>query len=181
MIDFRKIILKYYDADSSLFHTLWLHSEAVARKALECLEIRGIEADRRFVLEAAMLHDIGIFQCDAPSIHCHGSEPYIRHGVIGAEILRLEGLPRHALVCERHTGSGLSLQDIETGHLPLPHRDMLPESTEEQVICYADKFFSKSRRLDEEKPVEKIMLQMKAHGPGPAERFRMLHSRFGTV
>lgn len=179
MTDYKSIISKFYDSDSALFQILWLHSESVARKALKCLDTRGIDADREFVLEAAMLHDIGIFRCDAPSIYCTGTEPYIRHGVIGAEILRMEGFPRHAMVCERHTGSGLSLDDIVAEGLPLPHRDMLPESVEEQVICYADKFFSKSRQADEEKPVEKIIAQMKGHGAGPAERFLALHARFG--
>ena len=35
-----------------------------------------------------MLHDIGIFQTDAPGIHCFGSQPYICHGRLGAELLR---------------------------------------------------------------------------------------------
>ena len=37
--------------------------------------------------------------------------------------------------------------------LPVPHREMLPVSMEEQVICFADKFFSKTH-LDREKTVE---------------------------
>ena len=78
-----------------------------------------------------MLHDIGIYQCDAPSIHCHGTEPYIRHGQIGGELLRAEGFPRHARVAERHTGTGLPGWE--------------PETLEEQIICYADKFYSKSK------------------------------------
>ena len=60
MLDYRGIMLKYYEAGSPLFRTLWIHSECVARKALECLDRRGIDADRDFVREAAMLHDIGI-------------------------------------------------------------------------------------------------------------------------
>jgi uncharacterized protein len=99
--------------------------------------------------------------------------------MLGAEMLRNEGLPRHALVCERHTGSGLSADDIIKENLPLPPRDMLPLSVEERVICYADKFFSKSRRLDEEKPVDKIMAQMAAHGADVASRFADLHAQFG--
>ena len=75
-------------------------------------------------------HDIGIYQCDAPSIHCHGTEPYIRHGQLGGELLRQEGFPRHARVAERHTGTGLPGWE--------------PETLEEQIICYADKFYSKS-------------------------------------
>ena len=54
-----------------------------------------------------MLHDIGIIRCNAPGIQCFGNEPYICHGRIGAEMLRAEGFPHHARVCERHTGRGL--------------------------------------------------------------------------
>ena len=57
--------------------------------------------------------------------------------------MRKEGFPRHALVCERHTGAGISLQSIIDQQLPVPHRDMVPVSLEEQVICFADKFFFK--------------------------------------
>ena len=179
MTDFNAIIDRHYAGHPQLHHILTTHSECVARKALECLDRRGIDADRDFVMEAAMLHDIGIIRCDAPSIFCPGTEPYIRHGILGAEMLRAEGLPRHALVCERHTGAGISIADIERQGLPLPLRDILPVSVEEQVICYADKFFSKSRRLDEEKPIEKIIRQMEAHGADTARRFALLHERFG--
>ena len=70
--------------------------------------------------------------------------------------MRKEGFPRHALVCERHTGAGISLQSIIDQQLPVPHRDMVPVSLEEQVICFADKFFSKTH-LDKEKSVEKAL------------------------
>ena len=59
-------------------------------------------------------------------------------------MLREEGLERYARVCERHTGAGITVHDIESRNLPLPRRDFLPETIEEQIICYADKFFSKS-------------------------------------
>lgn len=109
-----------------------IHSRQVADR---CLAIEAkhkeLPVDVQFMEEAAMLHDIGIYRCDAPSIHCHGTEPYLRHGPIGGEILRAEGLPRHARVAERHTGTGLPGYE--------------PETLEEQIICYADKFYSKSR------------------------------------
>ena len=91
-----------------------------------------------------MLHDIGIFRCHAPSIYCEGTEPYIKHGSIGAELLRQEGFPRHARVAERHTGTGLTREEIVRQQLPLPHEDFVPETLEEQIVCYADKFYSKS-------------------------------------
>ncbi len=149
----------------------------MAVKALGCLRAHGLSADLQFVEEAAMLHDIGVVECDAPSIYCHGSLPYICHGVAGRKMLDELGLPRHALVCERHTGSGLSVADIIRQELPLPHRDML--TIEEKAICYADKFFSKSGELTKEKPLDKVMRQMADHGEDSLDRFMALHNLFG--
>ena len=47
--------------------------------------------------------------------------------------------------------------------LPVPHRDMVPVSLEEQVICFADKFFSKTH-LDKEKSVEKALKSISRYG-----------------
>lgn len=118
-----------------------------------------------------MLHDIGIIRCDAPDICCFGDEPYIRHGILGAAMLRAEGFPRHARVCERHTGAGLSLDDICGRNLPLPHSDFLPETLEEQVICYADKFYSKSH-LEREKTIEQAEKSISKYGEAGLMRFR---------
>jgi uncharacterized protein len=146
-MDYQAIIDKYYPADDeALRRVLLQHSRQVADRCLLIARThRELPVDVQFLEEAAMLHDIGIFRCNAPSIYCNGTEPYIRHGVIGGEILRNEGFPRHARVAERHTGTGLTLQQIERQQLPLPHEDFSPETLEEQMVCYADKFYSKSR------------------------------------
>ena len=133
----------------------------------------------KFIEEAAMLHDIGIIRCNAPGIHCHGTEPYICHGRIGAEMLRAEGLPRHARVCERHTGAGLTRDDIVSQQLPLPQQDFLPETMEEKLVCYADKFFSKSRP-DEEKTLEQAVRSLSKFGDEGVSRFMEWHEMFKT-
>ena len=153
-MDYQAIIDKYYPEENELRRILMIHSRSVADKALAIAEAHPeLPIDKQFVEEAAMLHDIGIFRTNAPSIYCFGAEPYICHGTIGAQLMREEGFPQHALVCERHTGSGLSLLEIERQNLPVPHHDMLPLSLEEKLICYADKFFSKTH-LEREKTVE---------------------------
>lgn len=164
------IIDKYCTSDGQK-HILLVHSRAVADKALEIAR-RHPEwnADEAFIEEAALLHDIGIAKVDAPAIECHGIEPYICHGILGAEMLRSEGMERHALVCERHTGTGLTLQQIVEQGLPLPHRDMQPMSIEEQIICFADKFFSKTR-LDTEKTVGQARRSLEKFGIEGLERF----------
>jgi hypothetical protein len=40
--------------------------------------------------------------------------------------------------------------------LPLPARDMFPLSVEERLICYADKFFSKTDNGRHEKTIDEI-------------------------
>ena len=147
------------------------HSRSVADKALALARLHPeLKLDLQFIEEAALLHDIGIFLTDADGIHCYGSHPYICHGYLGADLVRKEGYPRHALVCERHTGAGLSLKAIEERNLPIPHREMVPVSLEEQLICFADKFYSKTK-LDKEKSLEKARKSIERHGEEGLERF----------
>jgi uncharacterized protein len=100
------------------------------------------------------------------------------HGIIGREILDSIGLFRHALVCERHTGAGLTEQEIIDQKLPLPHRDLLPLSLEEKVVCYADKFYSKSH-IAPAKPVEDVIRQLSKYGEGTVSRFNAMVETFG--
>jgi uncharacterized protein len=135
------------------------HSRNVARKALEIAANSPMaqQLDTVFIAEAALLHDIGVALTDAPGLGCHGTEPYIRHGILGRAILEREGLPRHALVCERHIGVGLTIADIRQQNLPLPLRDMIPETPEERVVAAADLFYSKKKNaLSAEKSVDRI-------------------------
>ena len=150
-MNYQALIEKYYPEDDALRQLLITHSQSVAQLALQIVSLHPeLGIDRQFVLEAAMLHDIGIRLCDAPGIHCHGTEPYIRHGRIGAEWLRTEGFPRHARVCERHTGAGITCRQIVERDLPLPHEDFLPETIEEQLICYADKAIKSLRKFGDD-------------------------------
>ena len=77
---------------------------------------------------------------------------------------------KHALVCERHTGVGISLEMILKDHMALPHRDLLPITYEEQVICYADKFFSKTKS-GEIIPLQQIRTYLKRYGESEVMRF----------
>ena len=177
-MDYELIIYKYYRDNPELLSILMKHSKAVADKALAIADAHPeLCLDRQFLLEAAMVHDIGIIKTDAPDIECFGDEPYIRHGVLGAEMMRAEGYPRHARVCERHTGAGLSLKEIEEQNLPLPHVDLLPETLEEKVICYADKFFSKTK-LDREKTLEQAERSVAKHGGEGLRRFKVMEGLF---
>ena len=134
-----EMLLEKYFTDKDTLSIILEHSRIVAEKAGRIADSLGRQGiDRTFVREAALLHDIGVCRTAAPGIGCHGNEPYIRHGIIGRDILEAEGLPRHAMVCERHIGVGLTVEDIRAQNLPLPLRDMSPLSVEERIICFAD-------------------------------------------
>lgn len=180
MTDCEKILLEYYRRDSRLYEILLTHSRLVARKAISVLDKHPeIEADRDFVYEAAMLHDIGIFKCDAPDIDCFGKYPYICHGYLGADLLREQGLPRHALVAERHTGTGLPAAYIKEKDLPLPSgRIYEPQSIEEKIVCYADKFYSKTRP-GTEKTIDNVCKSLAKKSEDSVKRFLQWNEVFG--
>lgn len=137
-------LLERYFTNPASLEIVLRHSRLVAAKALRIAErLDRPEIDRKFIEEAALLHDIGVCRIAAPDIGCFGTDPYIRHGIIGREILESEGFTRHAMACERHIGVGLTVEDIRAQGLPLPERDMSPRSIEERIVCFADLFFSK--------------------------------------
>lgn len=162
------LIRKYYTDHAEARRILLDHSRKVTRRAVQIgrfLQSRGQVVDLQFLAEAAMLHDIGIIGTNAPDLGCDGTEPYMLHGILGRKILEQEGLPRHARVCERHIGVGLTAGDIASQGLPLPVRDMQPETLEEQIICYADLFYSKNRKKrNREKNAAEISKKLRKYG-----------------
>lgn len=198
------IIYHFYPEDTPLRRLLLLHSQCVADKAMAILQQyeaslpagqTPLRVDRQLVLDGAMLHDIGICLCDAKGILCEGTEPYICHGTIGAHMLRdyraeLECEGKYssdvdfeacARICERHTGAGLTAQNILDQQLPItPVRDLLPETPEEQLVCLADKFFSKSGNPSKEKDLERVRRSMQKFGADSTERFEALCTQFNV-
>ncbi|HBG42642.1 MAG TPA: phosphohydrolase [Porphyromonadaceae bacterium] len=170
-MDIQAIIEKYYTPGTKLYDIYLSHVTDVTRKALSIIQKHPeLAVNTRFIEEAGMIHDIGIFKTNSPGIACVGDMPYICHGYLGRELMDAEGYPKHGLVCERHTGTGLSLETIIERNLPLPHRDMRPQSLEEKIICFADKFYSKSQ-LGKEKPVKKVRESLSKHGWHEVEVF----------
>jgi uncharacterized protein len=177
------LLEKYYPPGDPAREILFAHSRAVADKALAVAGrlARSETLDLSFIEEASLLHDIGIRFVHAPTIGCHGDLPYLAHGYKGRELLESEGWPRHALVCERHIGVGLSAADILAQHLPLPLRDMIPESLEEIIIAYADLFFSKGEQeLTRGKEVERVRQSVARFGAGNLATFERWHARFAS-
>jgi uncharacterized protein len=129
-------------------------AEALDLVYTHCLIVRGIaeqlhassglDADIDLVRAGCLLHDIGVYRLydDAGELD-HAN--YVRHGLLGHEVLRGEGFPE--VICRfasRHTGVGLSRDDVLRQGLPLPPGDYLAETREEALVMYADKFHTKT-------------------------------------
>lgn len=180
-MDYNRILNKYYIPNSPLYELLVAHSRQVADFALAIINSKQLSGvDRDLTETAAMLHDIGIIHTNAPSILCYGTENYMRHGIIGANMLRSEGAEWEpiARVCETHIGAGLTAAEIEEQNLPLPHRDFLPITVEERLVCYADNFFSKSH-IAPPISIDTLRAKMQRYGAGTMERLESLISQFG--
>ena len=158
------IINKYYPEGTPLRDIYMRHATSVADLAEELRAAHAPHLDPDQVRSAAMLHDIGIFLTSAPDIHCNGSHPYIKHGPLGAELLRREGAPEWAArVAERPTGVGIG--------------ELVPETILEQLICYADKFYSKSGTM-QRKTLADVEKSIARFGNENLEKFRILHAKF---
>jgi uncharacterized protein len=181
MLDVIGILGRYFEGEA--LATVSTHGRMVADLALAVgreVSLSGEEC--AFIEEAAILHDIGVCRVAAPEIGAVGPHPYIMHGILGREILEREGLPRHALVCERHIGVGLTITDIIHRQLPLPCRDMAPRTTAEEIICFADLFFSKKPgRLEHRKPAEQVREKLSFFGQDKVQIFDTWIVRFGAA
>ena len=178
-IDVRAIIDKYYPEENELKNIYNIHAAKVASLALEMARRHPeLDIDLQFVEEAAWLHDLGIFLTDAPRIYCYGTEAYLCHGYLGAELLRSLGYERHARVCERHTGTGLTKEVIAANGWNLPVKDFVPETIEEQLICFADKFYSKTKYLETARTFEQVVESMAKISPQAVEKVRQWAAMF---
>lgn len=127
---------------------VWTHSKIVykiAEKITTSLKEKGISVNENLLHQGALLHDIGVYHCyDEDFNNGPDASPYIKHGILGYEILKKEGFSESvARFTMSHTGVGLTASYIEKENFPLPKIDMIPITLEEEIICYSDKFHSK--------------------------------------
>lgn len=175
------LLRKYYKDSPTALQIILDHSRLVTGRAVRIARrLQPTEpVDLRFIAEAAMLHDIGSILTHAPELGCFGELPYLCHGIKGKELLEAEGLTRHAQVCERHTGVGLTAEEIIKNKLPLPARDMVPVTLEEQIICYADLFYSKNQKeRGKEKDVTTVRTTLGRFGSDKPVIFDRWRERF---
>jgi uncharacterized protein len=107
------------------------HTKLVTKKALEIgniLRKKGVPVNLELLEVGSYLHDIGRSVTHDPI-----------HGFIGGQILRTLGYSESIInLVERHVGAGITAEEaIKMG---LPKRDFLPDTIEEKILSYADKF-----------------------------------------
>ena len=162
-------LLKKYAPTEKDFKDVLDHSKAVQRVALRIAEdiiANKHHVDIKFLIGACLLHDIGRFKVGK------NGENIIQHGIIGAEILRKEGIDeRYALVCERHIGSGISKEDIQEQKLDLPLKDYTPKSIEEKIVCYADSLIFRCKEIT----IEQVIERYRKFGEKAVEKTKKLH------
>ncbi|MDO8481445.1 MAG: HDIG domain-containing protein [Nanoarchaeota archaeon] len=124
-------LLRKHITSDEIFHKILAHVQKVKEIALRIgKQVPGV--DLELIRIGSLLHDIGRYKAGL------GKEG-IKHGIIGGEILRKEGLPESlALIAERHIGAGITKKEILAKKLPLPPQEYVPVSKEEKIIAHAD-------------------------------------------
>jgi HD superfamily phosphodiesterase len=122
--------------------TVYDHIETVARVSrwiASRIQERGKhDIDLEMCELMAWLHDVGRMVWDNSS--ANAKHWLVHHGYAGYLLLIQMGvLERLARVTMTHISGGISRLEIEREGLPLPHRDFLSDSIEEDVIVIADK------------------------------------------
>ncbi len=179
-VDYFKIIHKYIKPNSLTYCLYMPHVILVTNKALKAAKKLKLTKNQiQFIEVAGMLHDIGIVRIDDPLLGCTGKLPYIQHLTEGKKILTKEGLPKHALVCEKHTT--ITKQQVINRSLDIEPRDYTPKTIEQEIIAWADKFYSKNfEKLWDKKTVKQISKMRKSYGMDAYNLFNSWDKKFGN-
>jgi uncharacterized protein len=111
------------------------HCHTVSKVALSIADRLNLPVDRELVRLGGLYHDIG-----------RSRTHDIGHALAGVEIGRQLGFSEALIaIIERHIGAGITAD--EAVRLGLPRKDYLPQTTEEQIVSYADNLLSGVREM----------------------------------
>jgi len=160
---------------------VYTHCEIVGRIAGQLMGqgFPGVDAiDADLVRAGCLLHDVGVYRLyDEAGRLDHAS--YIRHGVMGHDLLAAEGLAEE--ICRFascHTGVGISRDDVIRQGLPLPVADYTARTAEETLVMYADKFHTKASPPRFLTP-EEYAASVRQFGEDKVVAFKAMRARFG--
>jgi len=173
-----RVLHERFAPSPEAFEAVHTHCRIVCRIAESLLAETDHGLDVALVRAGCLLHDIGVYRLFGPG-GTFDHAGYIRHGVLGEEMLRELGLPDVLCrFCSHHTGTGVTRDDVERQGLPLPPADYVAESGEEELVMYADKFHSKKSP-----PVfvstATFLTSVRRFGADKPARFAEMVQRFG--
>ncbi|HEX8226662.1 MAG TPA: HD domain-containing protein [Candidatus Saccharimonadales bacterium] len=168
-----------YAPTDEIFGIVYTHCQIVRDIARQLIEASSLDVDRELVEAGCLLHDIGVYKLyNADGTHGPKSE-YIRHGILGEDLLKAEGYPEALWrIASHHIGTGLTVQDVKERGLLLPQQDYLAETTEELLVMYADKFHSKTQPPMFNTPAW-YRAYVSTFGEDKAGRFDAMRAQFG--
>ncbi|MEV4763082.1 HD domain-containing protein [Micromonospora chokoriensis] len=139
-----RMLHERYAPTREAFDLVYTHCQIICAVAEQLLAVHPAPLDAALVRAGSLLHDIGVYRLyDATGRLDH--QTYVRHGILGHDLLRDLGLPESvSRFCSHHTGVGLTREDVLRQRLPLPVDDYTADTVEEQLVMYADKFHTKT-------------------------------------
>jgi uncharacterized protein len=167
-----------YAPTREAYDLVYTHCEIVCEIAEQILDGTALNLNADLVRAACLLHDIGVYRLYNSTGELDHAR-YVRHGVLGYDLLLDEGFPEEICrFCSCHTGMGLSRDDVRKQGLPLPIADYLAESGEERLVMYADKFHSKTNPPTFVTAAS-YAAQVRRFGEDKTETFRSMYETFG--
>ncbi|MEV0396273.1 HDIG domain-containing metalloprotein [Polymorphospora rubra] len=168
-----------YAPTEEAFELVYTHCRIVCALAEQLLDRCRSPLNADLVRAGSLLHDIGVYRLYGAAGQLD-HDNYIRHGVLGHALLRDLGFPeRISRFCSRHTGVGLTRDDVLRQCLPLPVGDYTADTGEEQMVMYADKFHSKTTPPSFVS-AKSYVASVRRFGADKVARFEEMVERFGV-
>lgn len=166
---------KRYAFNDADFELVFGHCQIVNEIAQWCVNKNNLEVDEKLLEAACLLHDIGTYGLLQDAT---GSKKfYPQHAILGATILKEEGMDDKIVeIVRTHVLLGLNKEDIEKQGWALPLKDFEPKTLEAKVLCYADRFHSKSPHFNS---AESFMNSLEKDLPNQAKKFKAMIDEFG--
>ncbi|GAA1898620.1 HD domain-containing protein [Lapillicoccus jejuensis] len=169
-----------YAPSEQVLELVLTHGRVVADIAAQCAERLDEQegpVDLSLLRATCLLHDLGTYALYSPDGRLGNHPAYPLHALIGATLLREEGVDeRVAAAVRTHVLMGLSADDIRASGMLLPVRDYAPQGVVAELLCYADRFHSKRPCFNDP---ERFAAGLEASLPRQAALFRVAQQRFG--
>ena len=173
---------KKYASSELVLDLVWTHCNIVADICINLIckdKLSNAEYHPGVVVQAALLHDIGVYVCDGYEWLTNEppfNKPYVQHTLAGAWILKQEGFSADVIQAAHvHAGVGITNDDINHFGLQLPEGDYVPTTPIQTLVTYAAKFHSKAPKF---KTVDEITDSLERYGKGKVEIFEQFADEY---